>query len=144
MFPLQLNTLSEGELVAGTQRYFFASGLSAGKLTSWFLHHFRGSASLLVDGSAYLLLRESTMQDLIELHSSVSPSSGTRRLLLNRWSTGLTYDSVTYLIHKSWRTFRAFLIASRTFMSCQVMTSGLVFLSEDKTLESALSYSRTL
>ena len=47
MFPLQLNLLSEGELVAGTQRYFFATWLNAGKLTSWFLHHFKDASITL-------------------------------------------------------------------------------------------------
>lgn len=38
MFPLQLKLLSEGELTAGTQRYFLARRLSAGYETSCFTH----------------------------------------------------------------------------------------------------------
>ncbi len=39
MFPLALQTLSDGELVAGTHRYFLANFANLGKCASWMLHH---------------------------------------------------------------------------------------------------------
>lgn len=47
-----LKSLSEGELLAGIQRYFLASSLSRGKLTWWSFHQARGSASLSMVGDS--------------------------------------------------------------------------------------------
>lgn len=55
-FPDVLKSLSEGELVAGMQRYFLASLLSFGQLTWWSLHQASGSASLSMVGDSRQLL----------------------------------------------------------------------------------------
>lgn len=50
MLPLVLKSLSEGELVAGMQRYLRASLAKRGKFTWCILHQVSGSSSLSMEG----------------------------------------------------------------------------------------------
>ena len=50
IWPLELKSRSEGELVAHTDKYFLASLLSKGKTLQLCRHHARGSVSMSILG----------------------------------------------------------------------------------------------
>ncbi len=50
IWPLELKSCSEGQLVAHTDKYFLASLLSKGKTVQLCCHHARGSASISILG----------------------------------------------------------------------------------------------
>lgn len=65
MWPLVLNILSEGTLVAGIQRNFLATFESIGISCVCAFHQARGSSSLLIAGrDTYSLLSESTLSSI--------------------------------------------------------------------------------
>lgn len=62
MCPLVLNILSEGTLVAGTQRYFLATFARRGISSACIFHHASGSVfALMVGRDLYIVISDSTL-----------------------------------------------------------------------------------